>query len=209
MPGDGRRPRRAMGDARCGASEPGLARRVDNGAPVTNRLGMPHSGGQCMGGYRGASRGDCGWIVRALHRNPPDDGQGNGPGHREVWIKDPDGYTVVIASPDGGAYELAEDPVGSWRFRPPRTCGRTGLRRSSARSGCVDLASSDPADEPRHGSPLRSDTSRPMAGVRGVGVESPCCRFTATRLRDTVRRSPAEGVVVRAELVARIPCEAG
>ena len=43
-------------------------------------------------------------VVRAPHRNPPE-GQGNGPGHREVWIKDPDGYTVVVASPDGEAYE--------------------------------------------------------------------------------------------------------
>jgi predicted enzyme related to lactoylglutathione lyase len=43
-------------------------------------------------------------IVLPPHRNPPE-GQGNGPGHREVWIKDPDGYTVVIASPDGEAYE--------------------------------------------------------------------------------------------------------
>jgi len=25
----------------------------------------------------------------------------NGPAHREIWIKDPDGYTVVVASPDG------------------------------------------------------------------------------------------------------------
>jgi predicted enzyme related to lactoylglutathione lyase len=43
-------------------------------------------------------------IVRAPHRNPPEGG-GNGPGHREIWIKDPDGYTVVVASPDGEAYE--------------------------------------------------------------------------------------------------------
>jgi predicted enzyme related to lactoylglutathione lyase len=43
-------------------------------------------------------------VVRAPHRNPPE-GQGNGPGHREIWIKDPDGYTVVVASPDGEAYE--------------------------------------------------------------------------------------------------------
>jgi predicted enzyme related to lactoylglutathione lyase len=43
-------------------------------------------------------------IVRAPHRNPPE-GEGNGPGHREIWIKDPDGYTVVVASPDGEAYE--------------------------------------------------------------------------------------------------------
>ena len=44
-------------------------------------------------------------IVRAPHRNPPE-GQGNGPGHREIWITDLDGYTVVVASPDGEAYEL-------------------------------------------------------------------------------------------------------
>ena len=33
-------------------------------------------------------------------RNPPE-GQGNGPGHREIWIRDPDGYVVAVASPDG------------------------------------------------------------------------------------------------------------
>jgi catechol 2,3-dioxygenase-like lactoylglutathione lyase family enzyme len=40
-------------------------------------------------------------IVMAPHRNPPD-GPG-GPAHRELWLKDPDGYTVVLASPDGEA----------------------------------------------------------------------------------------------------------
>jgi hypothetical protein len=25
--------------------------------------------------------------------------------HREIWIRDPDGYTVVLASPDGEAVE--------------------------------------------------------------------------------------------------------
>ncbi len=40
-------------------------------------------------------------VVRAPHRNPPD---GNGPAHRELWIKDPDGYTVVVASPDGEVF---------------------------------------------------------------------------------------------------------
>jgi predicted enzyme related to lactoylglutathione lyase len=44
-------------------------------------------------------------VVRAPHRNPPS-GHGNGPGHREIWISDPDGYTVVIASPDGEDFEL-------------------------------------------------------------------------------------------------------
>jgi predicted enzyme related to lactoylglutathione lyase len=44
-------------------------------------------------------------VVRPPHRNPPE-GQGNGPGHREIWLKDPDGYTVVVASTDGEAHEL-------------------------------------------------------------------------------------------------------
>lgn len=43
-------------------------------------------------------------IVMAAHKNPPGDG---GPNHREIWLKDPDGYTVVLASPDGEA-----DPNG-------------------------------------------------------------------------------------------------
>lgn len=42
-------------------------------------------------------------IVREPHRNPPEQ-QGNGPSHRELWVRDPDGYTVVIASPDGEAW---------------------------------------------------------------------------------------------------------
>jgi predicted enzyme related to lactoylglutathione lyase len=45
-------------------------------------------------------------VSRPVHRNPPEGG-GNGPGHREIWILDPDGYTVVVASPDGEAYEPA------------------------------------------------------------------------------------------------------
>ena len=40
-------------------------------------------------------------IVLPRHRNPPDpDG---GPNHWEIWLRDPDGYTVVLASPDGSA----------------------------------------------------------------------------------------------------------
>ncbi len=45
-------------------------------------------------------------IVRPRHRNPPD-GNG-GPNHWELWLRDPDGYTVVLASPDGSA-------DGNWR----------------------------------------------------------------------------------------------
>lgn len=38
-------------------------------------------------------------VVLPPHRNRPD-GPG-GPDHREVWLRDPDGYLVVLASPDG------------------------------------------------------------------------------------------------------------
>ncbi len=40
-------------------------------------------------------------VVLPRHRNPPDGD--DGPNHWECWLRDPDGYTVVIASPDGSA----------------------------------------------------------------------------------------------------------
>jgi catechol 2,3-dioxygenase-like lactoylglutathione lyase family enzyme len=40
-------------------------------------------------------------VVMARHRNPPD-GDG-GPNHWELWLRDPDGYLVVLSSPDGSA----------------------------------------------------------------------------------------------------------
>ncbi|HSU33745.1 MAG TPA: VOC family protein [Bryobacteraceae bacterium] len=40
-------------------------------------------------------------VVLPKHRNPPF-GDG-GPNHWECWLRDPDGYTVVLASPDGSA----------------------------------------------------------------------------------------------------------
>lgn len=40
-------------------------------------------------------------IVRPRHRNPPT-GDG-GPNHWEIWLRDPEGYMVVLASPDGSA----------------------------------------------------------------------------------------------------------
>ena len=45
-------------------------------------------------------------VVLARHRNPPDGG--GGPNHWEIWLHDPDGYSVVLASPDGSA-------DGNWR----------------------------------------------------------------------------------------------
>lgn len=40
-------------------------------------------------------------VVLQPLRNAP--GRG-GPDHREIWLKDPDGYTLVVASPDGEAF---------------------------------------------------------------------------------------------------------
>jgi Glyoxalase/Bleomycin resistance protein/Dioxygenase superfamily len=40
-------------------------------------------------------------IVKPRHRNPPS-GPG-GPNHSELWLRDPEGYTVVLASRDGSA----------------------------------------------------------------------------------------------------------
>ena len=40
-------------------------------------------------------------VVMPRQRNPPD-GDG-GPNHWELWLRDPNGYTVVLASPDGSA----------------------------------------------------------------------------------------------------------
>ena len=40
-------------------------------------------------------------VVLPRHRNPPS-GDG-GPNHWECWLRDPDGYVVVIASADGTA----------------------------------------------------------------------------------------------------------
>lgn len=49
-------------------------------------------------------------FVLPRHRNPPDDR--GGPNHWEIWVRDPDGYTVVVASPYGTA-------DGSWHPEGP------------------------------------------------------------------------------------------
>jgi catechol 2,3-dioxygenase-like lactoylglutathione lyase family enzyme len=41
-------------------------------------------------------------IVLPPLRNPPA-GEPGGPAHRELWLRDPNGYAVVLASPDGEA----------------------------------------------------------------------------------------------------------
>jgi catechol 2,3-dioxygenase-like lactoylglutathione lyase family enzyme len=47
-------------------------------------------------------------IVLPRHRNPPESEGDGGPNHWECWLRDPDGYTVVLASPDGTA-------SGNWK----------------------------------------------------------------------------------------------
>jgi catechol 2,3-dioxygenase-like lactoylglutathione lyase family enzyme len=52
-------------------------------------------------------------IVIPRHRNPPD-GDG-GPNHWECWMRDPDGYIVVVASPYGtadGTWHPDKNPFG-------------------------------------------------------------------------------------------------
>jgi catechol 2,3-dioxygenase-like lactoylglutathione lyase family enzyme len=51
-------------------------------------------------------------IVVPAHRNPPV-GQPGGPAHREIWLRDPEGYGVVLASRDGEAAE--QSPASSRR----------------------------------------------------------------------------------------------
>ena len=53
-------------------------------------------------------------VVIPKHRNPPD-GDG-GPNHWECWLRDPDGYLVVVASPYGtadGSWRPDHNPFGS------------------------------------------------------------------------------------------------
>ena len=54
-------PQRDGGCALRGPGYPGMASRVDDWAPVTNRLGRPQLGGQWEGGY-GAARRCGGWV---------------------------------------------------------------------------------------------------------------------------------------------------
>lgn len=53
-------------------------------------------------------------IVISRHRNPPDDDAG-GPNHWECWIRNPDGYVVVVASPYGSADGIWKTPNDLWR----------------------------------------------------------------------------------------------
>lgn len=53
-------------------------------------------------------------FVLPKHRNPPD-GDG-GPNHWEIWLRDPDGYVIVVASPYGtadGNWKPEGNPFGS------------------------------------------------------------------------------------------------
>ncbi len=64
-------------------------------------------------------------IVLPKHKNPPE-GDG-GPNHWECWMRDPDGYTIVVASPYGTA-------GGTWRPNPWQVTGPPGRRPASPSS---------------------------------------------------------------------------
>jgi len=54
-------------------------------------------------------------MVKPRHRNPPDDDNG-GPNHWECWMRDPDGYLIVVASPYGtadGDWKPEGNPFGN------------------------------------------------------------------------------------------------
>jgi len=77
-------------------------------APIGDRADRPYGNGVLLwfevddfdaAATRAAAMNAQVWMPR--HRNPPD-GKG-GPNHWELWLRDPDGYGVVLASPDGSA----------------------------------------------------------------------------------------------------------
>lgn len=53
-------------------------------------------------------------ILLPKHRNPPDDETG-GPNHWECWMRDPDGYMLVVASPYGTADGTWKPPGDAFR----------------------------------------------------------------------------------------------
>ncbi len=53
-------------------------------------------------------------IVLPKHRNPPASEGDGGPNHWECWMRDPDGYMVVVASPYGTADGAWKPPAGVW-----------------------------------------------------------------------------------------------
>jgi catechol 2,3-dioxygenase-like lactoylglutathione lyase family enzyme len=57
-------------------------------------------------------------VVLDVHRNP-------NAAHRELWLSDPDGYTVVVASPDGEAPEVpTKQPKKAARKAPRKAAKR-------------------------------------------------------------------------------------
>jgi catechol 2,3-dioxygenase-like lactoylglutathione lyase family enzyme len=75
-------------------------------------------------------------VLMPRHRNPPA-GDG-GPNHWEIWLRDPDGYTVVLASPDGSGDDARHAPEPApyalrghcWQPREPLKWKPRDLQRS-------------------------------------------------------------------------------
>jgi catechol 2,3-dioxygenase-like lactoylglutathione lyase family enzyme len=63
-------------------------------------------------------------VLLPRHRNPPDDPNG-GPNHWEIWLRDPNGYKVVLASPMApptaiGSPSAAHSPRIMNQLLPPK-----------------------------------------------------------------------------------------
>ena len=139
--GRGEAPPRHGGCALRGLGNPGWPRRVDDWAPVTNRLGTPQFGGQCVGGYRGARRGDRGWC----HDGEPRPRR-RAPAHSADRVH-------------GNAKVAAVCSPGARRGRGSGSGPGTAMRWAISGSGCGRSPTGCPFGGP--GGPTR-------AGVRGA-----------------------------------------
>ena len=81
--------------------------RDDHHGPIGDPTDMPPGNGQLLWfeiddfeAAVGRAQAMGAEVILPRHRNPPGAG---GPNHWEIWLRDPDGYKVVLAIPDGTA----------------------------------------------------------------------------------------------------------
>lgn len=115
-------------------------------------------------------------LVRPPHRNPPE-GRGNGPGHREIWPRDPDAAKPNVTTSAGLLAAVAT------HRRPPPTCRFGWWRRVPLLYGTrrglgparVGAATPSTADHYRHQSRhiTPPHTQLPPASTRHLSHRSP------------------------------------
>ena len=77
------------------ARRPTRSRSVRDTTPTSTPAGSVTATAEMF--HRSSLRAMKARVVEEPHVNP-------GPQHREMWLRDPDGYVVVIVSPDGEAH---------------------------------------------------------------------------------------------------------